>query len=1140
MSQIRLLQLEDGTWILQDTVSGEIKAVTSYGSHTVASGQIVIGDQTGAQSGRKEGFYSSEAYLLLNNLYSEDAGRYGGLAVVDDPVSPGYAIEGWGGSTKGFTDASLNIDLGGKDPWAAGDYAMVKGTGLNDGLYEVLSASQDDIVLKCGLTAPRHAFCRTSAHGLGAVGTVYKTRVSALRSAAAGNFEVASGTNSNMSFSAVGGEVGANHLLGGGDHLADTLANLNSKVSDATLIDTTDARLSDDRKALTHDLGGSTHGTTTLSQLNTKIDDATLVDEGDARFTDSRPPNGSASGDLGGSYPSPTVNDGADGSAIHRNVAAELDTVPEKATPVSGDYLIIEDSAAAKIKKKIQIGNLPGVAPTAHDLGGASHNADSLANLNSKISDATLIDTGDSRLSDSRAPSGTAGGDLGGSYPNPTVDDGADGTAFHTDQTGEISGVTEKTNPVSDDFLLIEDSAASFAKKRVKLANMLVSPVGVVTVGATGADYTSIQTAMDAAVAGQTVLVYPGTYAESLDFTAVESSVRVTGTPNGQNVIIAGADTTSSRVILNKTGTLRELTVVGPSSGTNPAIDCSGLPGGNLAVMFNCIVQGGGAGHTGPLVRGAGSGILAAIQGLYHNGGTTSGNFFECTGGVCIGLDWIANVGVCDSFIDVSGGILRLQNLQFQNSALYSCTDAVNVSGGELTAQNITIPHTSSPCTNGLHISGNAVDLDISNASFHGSALDFLVDDALTGSGGHLVMDACAFEKALSKFPSTWNPDLLLVSFIDQGSGGDNPGIKFIGAVDAGTIQFPSSLSVGTGDSSVLGMRAWGYDDSLTQFTEVTAALSSQAGSTATWNKDADDGLYVGFPYKPCMFDTEIVGALDGALDVEVWTGAEWEFIHCMAATSDPGKQFAQKLFERAAGDENLRLNISGDAWANWTANDPPSDGDDLYYIRFRNKGAITTAPTIERIKGGHSYIEEKDSGTNRFGGSERILSIDGIALALATDLSGAAGKNQNIDYGEVINLAVKKNKFENSVTDGFGLKFRIPSATDTSRPLYVRWRWAQVDAGVGDIRFDFRFGRITIGTLLNGGQTEEILSVPAAAVSGTVSSIQETSVELNVSSYLPGDTVIFALRRLGGDGADTFAGSIYIVDLEGDATFYD
>ena len=66
----------------------------------------------------------------------------------------------------------------------------------------------------------------------------------------------------------------------------------------------------------------------------------------------------------------------------------------------------------------------------------------------------------------------TAGGDLGGTYPNPTVDDGADSTAIHDDTASEISAVTEKTTPVGADLLLIEDSAAGNAKKRLQLDNL--------------------------------------------------------------------------------------------------------------------------------------------------------------------------------------------------------------------------------------------------------------------------------------------------------------------------------------------------------------------------------------------------------------------------------------------------------------------------------------------------------------------------------------------------------------------------------------------------------------------------------------------------------------------------------------------
>lgn len=55
---------------------------------------------------------------------------------------------------------------------------------------------------------------------------------------------------------------------------------------------------------------------------------------------------------------------GTDNDAIHDNVAAEISAITEKVTPVSGDLLLIEDSAAGNVKKRVQVGNLPAGAAT--------------------------------------------------------------------------------------------------------------------------------------------------------------------------------------------------------------------------------------------------------------------------------------------------------------------------------------------------------------------------------------------------------------------------------------------------------------------------------------------------------------------------------------------------------------------------------------------------------------------------------------------------------------------------------------------------------------------------------------------------------------------------------------------------------
>jgi len=96
-----------------------------------------------------------------------------------------------------------------------------------------------------------------------------------------------------------------------------------------------------------------------------------------------------------------------------------------------------------------------------HALGGENHTADTLANLNTKVSDATLIDTADSRLSDARTPTShatshvTGGADIVANAiaaGNSGLMSGADKTKLDGIEAGAEKGTT-----------VVADSAAKAA-----------------------------------------------------------------------------------------------------------------------------------------------------------------------------------------------------------------------------------------------------------------------------------------------------------------------------------------------------------------------------------------------------------------------------------------------------------------------------------------------------------------------------------------------------------------------------------------------------------------------------------------------------------------------------------------------------
>lgn len=151
----------------------------------------------------------------------------------------------------------------------------------------------------------------------------------------------------------------------------------------------------------------------------------------------------------------------ADAAAIHDDTAGEIAAVTEKASPVAGDLLLIEDSAAGNAKKSVQIGNLPTGSDAAaiHD-----DTAGEIAAVTEKVSPVS----GDLLLIEDSAAANAKKRVQIGNLPG-----GVDSTAIHKATAAEISAMTEKTSPVSADLLVMEDSEAANAKKKVQIGSLV-------------------------------------------------------------------------------------------------------------------------------------------------------------------------------------------------------------------------------------------------------------------------------------------------------------------------------------------------------------------------------------------------------------------------------------------------------------------------------------------------------------------------------------------------------------------------------------------------------------------------------------------------------------------------------------------
>ena len=664
---------------------------------------------------------------------------------------------------------------------------------------------------------------------------------------------------------------------------------------------------------------------------------------------------------------------------------------------------------------------------------------------------------------------------------------------------------------------------------------------GEIHVSPLGGDYDNIGDALAAASSGDTVIVHKGIYAENI---TIPSGVRVVGFPAAQQVIISGANTTDTRVTMSDTSTLRELTVVAPSSGSAPAIDCSGLGAGELAVIGNIVVQG--AGGSGPLILGAGAGIVAFVLGFYHNGGNTTGAFMEFTSGSIQGAcEIVANAGVVADILKISGtAAVEMSRIMVQSSALYTATDGIDIGGGFLSIGGFQVPQNATPLTNALHISGDGIELDASTCHFHGGTWDLLVDGGLVGTGTNITWQACDIRVERESAPAVWLATANRTGPIVDVGDNDDRAMRSIGEFAVGLPENGSETSLGKGDSTTRGMLVYTDDGTGTNFVDETSDAKSLDNPTFTTQGTAtgEATLYVGttLGVKPTDYRLNIDTAAvlgSGAYVAEVWTGASWDNIYFMMIDGDGygATSIATALFE-ASANGSIRIDTESTAWANWAANDPGM-GESALWIRFRNTGAITSGAVFDRIKTGFDRTEfNSDGDSDAKGKAEKRRPFwKGNGESLSAPQGGV---NVPTDLDVTLSTNVTYRQARSSYASGSdrsaGTQLVVPEDIDTSRPLKLKMVWKTDGTSTVAVRWDLYVTEVPEGAVLNSTTTEKPVITKNTAPPGVANETLTTEFEVHLEGLVPGDEFGFTLWRKGATDTNPDAAGVLSLEWSG------